>query len=142
MAALRVSTAMRRRGLVVVVGALALLVGVGGAASLLGYRHALGGLGVVDATPDQLAEAMRADRFYSDYNQDAVVVSGVVASLDGAGSTTLQFRTSGPFTTRCRLDRSPQGVRPGDRVTVVAQGATAERLPSAVLLTGCLVVGG
>lgn len=135
--------AMRRRGVVAVVGLVALLAAVGGAASLLGYRSALGGLGVVDATPSQLADAMQADRFYSDYNQYAVVVSGIVASLAASpGGAALQFQTSGAFTTRCQLDHYPQAVHPGERVTVVAQGASAERLPSAVLLTGCRLVGG
>ena len=86
---------------------------------------------------------MQADRFYSDYNQDLVVVSGVVASFaDGPGAATLQFQTSGPFRTRCQLGDHTQAVHPGDRVTVVAQGATTERLTPAVPLTGCRLVGG
>ena len=134
---------MNRVRVLIAVGALCALAGVGGIAFLLGGSNALASLTVREATPDQLAAAMQMDQFYSDYNEDALVVRGLVASLAGDGSgAVLQFRTQSAFTTRCQLDRYPATVHPGDTISVMAQGATAERLASAVLLEGCSLLGG
>ena len=133
---------MTRRRVVVVIGALVILSGVSAGAFLLGERHALGELTVVEATPDQLAAAMQDDRFYSAYSERTLLVHGLVASLtaDGSGADLLQ--TTGGFMAGCRFDGLPTSVHPGDMITVVTEGATAERLTSAVLLMGCRLPGG
>jgi hypothetical protein len=134
---------MDRRRLALVIAVVCLVAGVGALGFLVGGRHALDNLTVIAATPDELAAAMQNDRFYADYNERTLVVQGVVASLTGdATGAVLQFQTQGAFTTRCRFDQYPATVHQGDTIRVVAEGATAERLPSAVLLTGCSVLGG
>lgn len=134
---------MSRLRVLIVIVALGALAGAGGIGFLVGNRYALDNLTVVDATPDQLAAAMQNDEFYSSYNEHTVLVQGVVASLtaDGGGAM-LQFQTQGPFTTRCHFDQSPATIHDGDTISIVAEGATAQRLTSAVLLAGCRLVGG
>ncbi|HEV2006959.1 MAG TPA: hypothetical protein VGQ85_10125 [Candidatus Limnocylindrales bacterium] len=127
----------------IVIGALCVLAGVGGIGFFSGERYALANLTVHETTPDQLAAAMQNDRFYSDYNEKTLVVHGLVASLtaDGSGAV-LEFQTPSAFTTRCQFDQYPATVHPGDTISVVTEGATAERLASAVLLRGCSLLGG
>lgn len=134
---------MSRLRVLIVIAALCALAGAGGIGFLVGNRYALANLTVVAATPDQLAAAMQGDHFYSDYNEHTVLVHGVVASLtsDGSGAM-LQFQTQGLFTTRCHVDTYPATIRSGDTISVVAEGAAAQRLTSAVLLMGCRVLGG
>jgi hypothetical protein len=127
----------------IVIGALCVLAAVAGIAFFSGNRYALANLTIQDATPDQLAAAMQNDQFYSDYNEDTLVVRGLVASLAGDGSgAVLQFQTQSAFTTRCQFDQYPATVHPGDTISVIAEGATAQRLTSAVLLRGCSLLGG
>lgn len=134
---------MSRVRVLIVIGALCVLAGVGGIAFLLGDRYALANLTVLETTPDQLAAAMQNDHFYSDYNEDTLVVHGLVASMAGDGSgAVLQFQAQSAFTTRCQFDQYPATVHPGDTLSVVTEGATAERLTSAVLLRGCSLLGG
>jgi hypothetical protein len=131
-----------RLRVVILIGVLGLLAGVGGAAFFLGERAALDNLTVVDATPDQLAAAMQNDHFYADYNEHTLLVRGLVASLtSGGGGAELQFQMQGGFTTRCQFDQYPATVHPGDSVVVVTEGATAERMASAVRLKECRLLG-
>ncbi len=128
---------------VILIGALCgFVAAVGGIAFFSGERYALDRLTVYEATPGQLAAAMQNDEFYADYNEDTLVVRGQIASLteDGVGAV-MQFQTPGAFTTRCQLEHYPMTVHPGDTISVLAQGATAERLASAVLLRGCSLIG-
>jgi len=109
----------------------------------LGDRYALTNLTVLETTPDHLAAAMQNDHFYSDYNEDTLVVRGLVGSLTGDRTgAVLQFQTASAFTTRCQFDQYPATVHPGDTISVLTEGATAERLASAVLLRGCRLLGG
>ncbi len=82
---------------------------------------------------------MQEDHFYSDYNERTLVIHGVVASLAGG---VLQFQAQNAFTTRCVFDHDPGTLQPGEPISVVAEGAAAERLPSAVLLRGCHLLAG
>jgi hypothetical protein len=134
---------MSRVRVLVVIGALCVLAGVGGIGFFSGDRYALANLTVQETTPDQLAAAMQNDQFYSAYNEDTLVVRGLVASLTGDGSgAVLQFQTQSAFTTRCQFEHYPTTVHPGDTISVLTEGATAERLASAVLLRGCSLLGG
>jgi hypothetical protein len=64
-------------------------------------------------------------------------------SLTSYGSgAVLKFQTQGGFKTRCQFDQYPTTVHPGDTISVVAEGATAERLTSAVLPRGCSLLSG
>jgi hypothetical protein len=51
----------------------------------------------------------------------------------------VEFKTGSPFRALCDFGALPSGLRGGDRISVIAEGAGAERQPSAVLLHGCVV---
>jgi hypothetical protein len=116
------------------------VIAVAGGAFLLGGAFAIGALRVAHASPDQLAEAMRADAFYSDFRSDAVIVHGTVGSLSTTGgSTTIIFQTAEDWHTECQTTDAMPTTHAGDTLTVVAVAANAERLTSGVLLTGCAI---
>jgi hypothetical protein len=132
-----------RMRVLVLLAALGVVAGVGSGAFFLGERMALNSLSIVEATPDQLAAAMRNDHFYADYNEHTLLVHGLVASVaSGGGGGELQFQTKGAFTTSCAFDQYPGTVHAGDTIVVVAEGATAERLTSGVRLKECQLLGG
>jgi hypothetical protein len=113
-------------------------VGVGGVSYFLGDKHALETLRVRRVTPDQIAKAMKDDRFFADYRERTLLVTGTVASLTGdVGGEIVRFRTASRFAALCDLrDKAPQADR-GQQLTVIAEGATAERQSAAVMLRNC-----
>jgi hypothetical protein len=111
---------------------------VGGFSYFLGGKHALETLRVSRVTPDQIAEAMKDDRFFADYRERTLLVTGTVGSLTGdVGGEIVRFRTASRFAALCDLrDNAPRAHR-GQQLTVVAEGATAERQSAAVMLRHC-----
>lgn len=127
-----------------VVSALALLVvgGVAVVAYVFGGHQTLSGMIVERVSPDQAATAMQNDSFYSDYNSATLVVQGTVtAALPAGGGETLELATPGSFQALVQLTATDPSVHTGQTVTVVTEGAGAQRQPSAVLLTNCVLVG-
>lgn len=123
--------------------ALAFLTGVGTVSFFCGDSYALEGLNVRQVTPQQLADAMHSDGFYSNYRENTLLVRGSIASVAGEdGRLILEFTTSGTFKALCQLQRKRSKIQVGERITVVSEAYTAEREPSAILLTGCTVLGG
>ena len=120
-----------------------LLVAVAGLSSIslfLGGSYALEGLTVRHVTPDRLASAMQGDAFFSAYRENTLVVRGTVASATNAGRTvTLEFTTKGRFKALCQMHPGSPKIRAGDTITIVSEALTAQRRPSAVLLTGCVL---
>ena len=106
-----------------------------------GDKHALDTLVVTRATPDQLANAMQQDAFYSDYRASTLLIDATVASVtDRAGATIVKLLTTSSFTVLCNLDQAPATTHAGDAVTMVAEGAAAQRQSGGVLLQGCAIV--
>ena len=105
-----------------------------------GDVYALGNLGIRQVTPDQLAQAMKADEFFSDFREDTLLVRGQVASVYRvAGGTVLKFDTHHGMTTLCGLGHFPTGTLSGKIVTVVTEGAEARRISSGALLSNCVI---
>jgi hypothetical protein len=130
------------RRLMALAVAAAVLAGVAGLSFFAGDGFALGGLSVRRATPGQLAGAMQGDHFYSDYRENTLLVVGSVASVSGnGGAFTLEFATSGTFKALCEFQTGRPPVSVGDTITVVSEAYSAERRPSAVELTGCVLLG-
>jgi hypothetical protein len=126
------------------VSALALLAvgAVAVAAYVFGGQQTLSALIVDRVSPDQAATAMQNDSFYSVYNSATLVMNGTVVALHTNGSReTLQLATSGSFQTLVQLTQTDPSVRLGDTVTIVTEGAEAQRQSSAVLLANCVLVG-
>lgn len=107
---------------------------------LLGDIQSVKGLTIRRVTPAQLADAMREDRFYSDYRKSSLLVTGSVSSVvRGDGRLTVAFATGSTWGTSCELGAATVAPRAGDTLTVLALGGAAERLPSGVLLRGAVV---
>jgi hypothetical protein len=120
--------------------ALVVVVAAGLGGFLLGDVQSVKGITVTRATPDQLAEAMRGDRFYSTYRKSALLVTGTVAAVSRRdGHLIVGFRTDFAYGAECDLGPAAVAPRVGDTITVVTVGQAAERLPSAVLLHDCIV---
>ena len=77
---------------------LLIIVAVGVGCFLLGDIQAVKGMSVMRATPHELAEAMKQDRFFSDYRRSALPVTGTIASVArGKGHLIVAFRTGSTF---------------------------------------------
>ncbi len=124
--------------LLLAIVAVAVAAGVGG--FLLGDVRAVKGIHVADATPHELAEAMKADSFYSDYRTSALLVKGTVTSVERRGGRLfVGFRTDSSYALSCDLGATPAAPQVGQTFTVLAVGQAAERLPAGVLLHDCVV---
>ena len=125
--------------LLILVTVLAVL-GVAATSFFVGDAYAVGSVSVRQVTPDELAQAMKADEFYSDFREDTLLVRGQVASVYGnAGGITLVFLTSGGMKTLCGLAQHPSATLKGKTVTVVTEGANAQRILSGVFLSNCVI---
>jgi len=114
---------------------------IAGVAYFVGDTTALGSTAIRQASPDQLANAMRNDQFYSDYRKSSLVVRGVVASVGKTGPhTIINFKTASRFGASCSASAPAATVRRGSTITVLAEGEEAERLTSAVRLIHCVIV--
>lgn len=118
--------------------ALGALVLVGVVFYFLGDSHATRSMNVQRLVPDQLSVALRADRF-GDYRHSTLLVSGQVASVaKGDGAPRFTFLSSTDYSVSCRLATDATVPKVGDRVTIAAEGGTAQREPHGVLLVGCM----
>ena len=131
---------MTKGRLLLPVTVLGALVGVAAMSFFFGDAYAVGSLSVRQVTPDQLAQAMKADEFFSDFRENTLLVRGQVASVyRDAGGVTLEFQTIGGTKTLCGLAQYPMATLRGKAVTVVAEGANAQRISSGVLLGHCVI---
>jgi hypothetical protein len=132
---------MNMARLLIAIAFLGTLAGVAAISFSLGEGNAVGALSVRQVTADQLGAAMQADQFYSEYREATLLVRGSVASVyaDGHGFA-LEFKTQNGFKTICQLGQYPSAVNDGDTLTAVTEGANAERLSSAVLLSNCVLL--
>ncbi len=111
-----------------------------GAAFFLGTRYAQGNLSIKRVTATDLANAMKEDRFYADYGANSLLVSATISSLTThTDDVVIGLKTDSSFQTLCDLGTDVPSHHVGDRVTVVAEGGSAQRQPSAVRLTGCTI---
>ena len=90
----------------------------------------------VSVSADQIALAMQEDRFFSDYRNAKLLVSGTVADVTSEdGETIIELATSIPTKVRCDLGPSTVAVQVGAPITVTS--SDGERIPDAILLRGC-----
>jgi len=113
---------------------------LGGGFFFWGDKHALETLVITRATPDQLANTMQQDAFYSNYRGSTLLIGATIASVtDRAGATIVKLVTTSSFIVFCILGQTPATTRAREAVTVVAEGAAAQRQPAGVLLQGCAI---
>jgi hypothetical protein len=130
--------AVRKRRLLRFVALVLVLACVGGISFFLGHKHALEALRVRHVTPGQIAKAMEEDRFFADYRERTLLVTGTVESVTGdVGGEVVRFRTASRFAALCDLRDRTSAVRRGLPLTVIAEGATAQRQSAAVMLRNC-----
>jgi len=104
-----------------------------------GWRFSLSKLTIKTITPTQAANAMKNDNFYSNYNENTLEIHGVVASItDNNNDFVIGLTANSSYKTYCDLGRTPSNLQKGNRVTVLAEGPTAVRQPSAVMLKNCV----
>lgn len=105
-----------------------------------GDKHALETTVITRATPGQLANAMQQDAFYSNYRGSTLLIDATTASVtDRAGATIVELVTTSSFTVLCNLGQARATTHAGDAVTVVAEGAAAQRQSAGVLLQRCAI---
>jgi hypothetical protein len=127
----------------ILIGGVLMLIAIVAAGGLFwwGSSRALQTLSITSVTPDQLADAMQKDAFYTLYREKTLVVQGTVASVRNEGNgTIITLKTSTSYQTLCNIGSAPTTVKVGDTSTLLAEGATAIREPSAVLLVGCVAL--
>ena len=78
-------------------------------------------LPTVQVTADQIAQAMDQDAFFSTYAFNALIIRGVVSSIDGqSGALIIALKTSGASRVLCDLGNQNTAVHVGDSITVEA----------------------
>jgi hypothetical protein len=106
---------------------------------LLGWRHSLNNLSIKTATPTQLASAMKSDNFYASYNENTLLVKGIVSSVSKQGSdNVIGLKADSTYQALCDIGKNTPPAK-GSNVSLVAIGATAERQTTAVLLKNCVI---
>ncbi len=132
---------MTTRRLLGLAGLVVLLVAIAAAALFLGDTFALSNLSVRRVSPDQLAQAMQNDAFYSDYRDATLVVTGkVVSERTTSDGTVIQLATTTTYQTYCQSSRSLSPLQDGETITAVTEGYSAVRLPSGVSLSNCIIL--
>ena len=127
--------------LVLVVFLIALMA-IGTVSLFAGDSYALDNLSIRQVTPDQVANAMHDDSFYSTYRENTLFIHGAVSSVTESGhSEVVDFTTHGSFLARCQMQENAPTVYAGSTITLVTEAYVAERQPSAVLLRGCVLSG-
>jgi hypothetical protein len=113
---------------------------LGGVSFFWGDEHAPQTMVITRATPDQLANAMQQDAFFSDYGASTLFIDATVASVfSRAGATSLTLVTTSSFTLVCDLGQVSATTHAGDAVILVADGAAARRQSGGVVLGGCAI---
>jgi hypothetical protein len=110
---------------------------------MLGRQHALQELAFADVSAGDVAQAMLADRFFSDYGEKILVVHGTVVDVHAIGHrSAVALATDIPFGLTCTVAAPTGGALPaaGSVITVVAPGGTAQRQPSSVDLPECRIM--
>ena len=108
---------------------------------LHGENYALGGMSIASATPAEMAQAMGNDDFWGMWRERTLLVNGTVAGvLQQNGTTQIEFVTNSVLKAYCDLGSASTSIRAGDTIRIAAEGFTAQRLPSGVLLTNCVAL--
>lgn len=116
------------------------LVGVSAAAYWIGDLQSLRGVTLERVTPTQVAEAMKNDRFFSDYRMAVLIMHGTVESVyTNEKKSIVRFETNSSFSTSCSFDKTPRSLLPGTSITVISVGADATRLSHGAQLDQCII---
>jgi hypothetical protein len=110
------------------------------AAFFLGDQHGVENMTFRQVTPNQIAEAMKNDHFYSSYRENTLMITGTVLSVTKNNNDLLVgFKTDSAYGAFCDFGNAPLATRAGNVITAFAESGAARRQPSAVLLKNCIV---
>ncbi len=105
----------------------------------LGWRLTLSNLTIKSITATQAANAMKNDNFYGSYDFNTLEIHGQITTVTKQNDDLIiGLVTHSTFKTLCDLGNTTSNLQKGDKVTVIAEGARAERQTSAVLLKDCI----
>jgi len=104
----------------------------------LGSMKAVQKMSFKRVTPNQIADAMQQDHFYSDFGHKTLIVKGKVASVTkNGGSNRVTLETTSSYHAYCDLSKESKVPPTGSKVKLLAEGGAALRQSNAVLLVGC-----
>ena len=104
----------------------------------MGDQFALAHLNIRQTTPNQMANAMQQDDFYSTFRENTLVFHGEVTGASVSGTNTLvTIKTSTAYGVTCELSQNQ--AKPGQAYTFAAEAYTADRQPMGVLLHHCRI---
>jgi hypothetical protein len=132
---------MNKNKLLVSIGLVLVVLILGGLSFIGGHQTALRDLSFKNISATQAAQAMKNDEFYSDYNENVLVIHGTISSLSEQGAATLiGLKASSNYKTVCKLGSDSSSFKVGDHIAIEALGGTALRQTSGVLLQNCINV--
>jgi hypothetical protein len=132
---------MDQTKIIKLVAVVLLIIVVGIVSFFFGDKHALETLTIKRITPDQAASAMQGDHFYTDYRENTLLISGTVSSIStNNNDSVVTFKTSSAFKTVCDFKNLRSAIHPGETITALSEGGSAERQTSAVLLQDCTLL--
>jgi hypothetical protein len=130
----------RNRWIAAAVLALLALAVASGIAFFAGDSYAVRSLTIRHASPAALGNAMQQDHFYSSYRESTLVVTAPVRQVTRtAGRQTVRLASDSAYTVSCRMVPGSPRLQPGQSVTFITEGASADREPRGVLLNSCLI---
>ena len=108
-------------------------------AAYMGDMYGLRNLAFKDVTTNQLASAMREDRFWYTYRENTLIFSGTIISLNQQpGRVVVGLRTTDSYGVSCELASGNGNLKIGRTLKFEAETYQAERQPSGVLLHQCI----
>jgi hypothetical protein len=114
---------------------------IASASFFLGWRNTLNSLTIKTITSTEAANSMKDDNFYSNYDENTLIVHGVISSLQkNKSSDIVGLVTNSTYKTYCNVSSVSSTLKIGEKITLVAIAATAERDPQGVTFTNCLIL--
>ena len=105
-----------------------------------GDQYALNRLATKSVTPNQLANAMQQDDFYSTYREDILLVNAPVSSVTKHnGATVVGFKTTVAYHLNCKINTTSTDIKSGDTIRILSVAYNAQRQPNGVLLNNCIL---
>src|ERR1019366_4150156 len=75
---------------------------IASASFFLGWRNTLNGLTIKTITSTEAANAMKGDNFYSNYNENTLIMHGIISSLQNQKNNyTVGLVTNSTYKTYC-----------------------------------------
>jgi hypothetical protein len=111
-----------------------------GVAFLSGDKYSLEKLTIKHVDSNQIANAMKGDYFYSNYRENSLILTGTVSSVSiNNHNVIVEFKTSSSYKAFCDFSSSSPTIDRNQTITILSEGATALREPSAVMLEDCIL---